>query len=119
MDIHDNGDPDLSETRDLQKCASITACEALQLSIGFYYKRLQGPMIHSQLLICVRNSCNHLNTFGRKVIIFSENVFQQKKVKSAGLCVNYRNNNGVFQMFIKIVQTCGHLKQNIQLLKQL
>ena len=57
-------------------------------------------MIHSQLLIVDRNMINHLNTFGRKVIIFSDNVFQQKKVKSAGVCVNYHNNNGVFKMLI-------------------
>ena len=78
-----------------------------------------GPMIHSQLLIVDINMINHLNTFGRKVIIFSDNVFQQKKVKSAGLCVNYHNNNGVFQMLIHCTQSGGHSKQNIQFLKQL
>ena len=116
MDINDNDDPGQNKTHCLQACASITACKALQLSIGL---DTNGPMIHSQLLIVDINMFNHLNTFGRKVIIFSENVFQQKKVKSTGVCVNYRNNNGVFQMLIQIVQSGGHSKQNIQLLKQL
>ena len=41
-------------------------------------KHLQGPTIHSLLLIFDIIISNHLNTFGRKVIVVYENVFPQK-----------------------------------------
>ena len=50
-------------------------------------KHLQGPLIHSQVLIFHRIIFNLLNTFGRKVILVFEIVFQQKNMKSAGLLV--------------------------------
>ena len=50
-------------------------------------KHLQFPMIHSHVLIFHRILFNHLNTFGRKVILVYEIVFQQKNMKSAGLWV--------------------------------
>ena len=115
MDIHDNGDPGQSKTRDLQTCASKTACEALQLSIGLYYQHQHGPMIHSQLFIFDRIIFKHLNSFGRKVIIVSENVFQQKNMKSEGLWLNYRNNNRAFH-YSNAHSNVSHSRQNIQLL---
>ena len=62
----------------LQACASLTVCEALSIHWIRVAKHLQGPMIHSLLLIFDRIICNRLNTFGRKVIVVCENVFQQK-----------------------------------------
>ena len=56
-------------------------------------KHLQGPTIHSLLLIFDRIISNRLNTFDRKVIVVYENVFQKKNMKSAVLWVN---NNGAF-----------------------
>ena len=77
-------------------------------------KHLQGPMIHSQVLIFHRIIFNHLNTFGAKVISVSEIVFQQKNTKSAGLWVI------TMEVFvIQILQSGGHSKRNIQLSKQL
>ena len=55
-------------------------------------KHLQGPMIHSLLLIFDRIIFNLLNTFGRKVIVVYERI-PAANMKSAGLWVN---NNGAF-----------------------
>ena len=81
-------------------------------------KHLQGPMIHSQVLIFHRIIFNHLNTFGRKVILGSEIVFQQKNMKSVGLWV-ITMELFVIQMHIQILQSGAHSKRNIQISKQL
>ena len=49
-------------------------------------KHLQGPMIHSLLLIFDRIIFNLLNTFGRKVIVVYERI-PVENMKSAGLWV--------------------------------
>ena len=49
-------------------------------------KHLQGPMIHSLLLIFDRIIFNLLNTFGRKVIVVYERI-PAENMKSAGLWV--------------------------------
>ena len=72
---------------------------------------MQGPMIHSQLLIFDRIIINCLNTFGRKVILVYDNVFQQKNMKSARLWV-ITMVIFIIQMLIQILQSGGHSKQN-------
>ncbi len=82
-------------------------------------KHLQSPLIHSQVLIFHRIIFNHLNTFGRKVMLVSEIVFHQKNMKSTGLWV-ITMELFVIQMLIQILQSGGHSKRNIiQLSKQL
>ena len=61
---------------------------------------------------------NNLNTFGRKFILVSEIVLQQKNMKSAGLWV-IKMELSVIQMLIQIVRSGGHSKRNIKLSKQL
>ena len=70
-------------------------------------KHLQAPMIHSQVLIFHKIIFNHMNTFGRKVILVSEIVLQHKNMKSAGLWVIIMELS-VIQMFIEILQLGGH-----------
>ena len=80
-------------------------------------KRMQGALIHSQVLIFHRIMFNHLNTFGRKVVLVFEIEFQQKNMKSAGLWV-ITMELFVIQMLIQILQSGGYSKRNIQLSKK-
>ena len=77
-------------------------------------------MIHSLILIFDRIIFNRLNTFGRKVIVLHENVFQcrTESMKSAGLWV-ITMELFIIQMLIQMLQSSGQSKQNIQLSKQL
>ena len=67
-------------------------------------KHLQGPLIHSQVFIFHRIIFNHLNTFGRKVILVSAMILQQKNMKSAGFWV-ITMEVSVIQMLIQILQS--------------
>ena len=80
-------------------------------------KHLQGPMIHSLLLIFDRIIFNLLNTFGRKVIVVYERI-PAENMKSAGLWV-ITMELFIIKMLIQILQSGGQSKQNIQLSKQL
>ena len=79
-------------------------------------KHLQGPMIHSLLLIFDRIIFNLLNTFGRKVTIVYERI-PAENMKSAGLVITMEL--FIIKMLIQILQSGGQSKQNIQLSKQL
>ena len=82
-------------------------------------KHLQGPIIHSLLLIFDRIIFNRLNTFGRKVIVVYEwERISAENMKSAGLWV-ITMELFITQMLIQILQSSGQSKQNIQLSKQL
>ena len=74
-------------------------------------KHLPGPMIHTQVLLFHRIIFNHLNTFGRKVILVAEMVFQPNNMKSAGLCV-IPMELFVIKMLIQI-QSGGHSKRTL------
>ena len=79
-------------------------------------KHLQGPMIHSLLLIFDRIIFNLLNTFERKDVVYER--IPAENMKSAGLWV-ITMELFIIKMLIQILQSGGQSKQNIQLSKQL
>ena len=78
----------------LQACASLTMGKALSIHWIRVAKHLQGPMIHSLLLIFDRIIFN-LNTFGRKVIVVYERI-PAENMKSIGLWVRPKKINCLF-----------------------
>ena len=87
-------------------------------TVAIHCIRMARSLIHSQVLIVHRIIFNHLNSFGRKVILVSEIVFHQNTMKSAGLWV-ITMELFIIQLLIQILQSGGHSKRNIQLSKQL
>ena len=97
----------------IQVMSGIAAIHCIRMD-----KHLQGPLIHSQIYIFHRIIFNHLNTFGRKVILVFEIVifFLYYNIANKGINDRYWGSYKCIDYKFSLPDVSDHCSQNGRIL---